>query len=94
MQFLIHLVFIFLGVYFTSIDPYHHPKHILLNNYDDDGNVINNRRLWAKVEWVVEVFLPEDEVEKVAGSNRDVYLFEGDVYLEEYEYEIYENPNA
>ena len=83
------LLFFLLGVYFTSIDPYHDPKSILLNNYDDAGRVINSKRLWAKIEWVIEVSLPMTEVEKVAESNRDVYLFEGDVDLREYQHRIY-----
>ena len=83
------LFFFFSGVYFTSIDPYNDPKSILLNNYDDAGRVINCKRLWTKIEWVIEVSLPKDKVVKVAESNRDVYLFEGDVDLREYQHRIY-----
>ena len=37
----------------------------------------------------------ENEFEKVSGvSNRDVYLYEGDVYLNNYQYSIYKNPNT
>ena len=86
------LLFFLLGVYFTSIDPYHDPKSILLNNYDDAGRVINSKRLWAKIEWVIEVSLPMHQVVKVEGSNRDVYLFVGDVDLGKYQYRIYSNP--
>ena len=86
------LFFFFLGVYFTSIDPYHDPKSILLNNYDDAGRVINIETLWAKIEWVIKVYLPNDKVVKVEGFNRDVYLFQGNVDLGKYQYQIYNNP--
>lgn len=87
-------MFFFSGVYFTSIDPYNNPKDILLNNYDDAGHVINSKKLWEKVKWVVEVTLPKNKVKKVEEANRDVYLFEGDVNLKGYQYKIYENPKA
>mmetsp|Transcript_51745 Transcript_51745/g.82649 ORF Transcript_51745/g.82649 Transcript_51745/m.82649 type:complete len:125 (-) Transcript_51745:279-653(-) len=84
-----------LGVYFTSIDPSNDPKKILLNNYDDRGQVVNSKRLWAKIGWVIEINMNENEVEKVPGvSNRDVYLYEGDVHLNNYQCSIYKNPNT
>ena len=33
-------------------------------------------------------------VTKVPISNRDVYLYEGDVHLDNYQYRIYKNPNT
>ena len=85
----------FSGVYFTSIDPSNDPKKILLNNYDDAGRVVNSKRLWAKIGWVIEINMNENEVEKVPGvSNRDVYLYEGDVHLNNYQCSIYKNPNT
>ena len=87
--------FFFSGVYFTSIDPSNDPKKILLNNYDDAGRVVNSKRLWAKIGWVIEINMNENEVEKVPGvSNRDVYLYEGDVHLNNYQCSIYKNPNT
>ena len=87
--------FFFSGVYFTSIDPSNDPKKILLNNYDDAGRVVNSKRLWAKIGWVIEINMNENEVEKVSGvSNRDVYLYEGDVHLNNYQCSIYQNPNT
>ena len=83
--------FFFSGVYFTSIDPSNDPKKILLNNYDDRGFVVNSKRLWRKIDWVVEVDMDKNEVTKVSNSNRDVYLYEGDVDLDNYQYRIYEN---
>ena len=85
------LILLFLGVYFTSLDPSHDPKSILLNNYDDRGFVINSKPLWAKIEWVVEVYIDEDEVEKIEESNRDVYLYPGDVNLTKYQWKVYQN---
>ncbi|KAK3749699.1 hypothetical protein QZH41_014972 [Actinostola sp. cb2023] len=83
------------GVYFTSLDPYNDPKSILLNNYDDRGRVTNSKRLWAKIEWVVEVCIDEDKVEKVEEGNRDVYLYpDGDVDLTKYQWKVYKNPNT
>ena len=35
-----------------------------------------------------------DEVTKVPISNRDVYLYEGDIYLDNYQCRIYKNPNT
>ena len=66
-------LFFFSGVYFTSIDPSNDPKKILLNNYDDAGQVVNSKRLWAKIDWVIEINMNKNEVEKVTGvSNRDI----------------------
>jgi hypothetical protein len=83
----------FSGVYFTSIDPYNDPKAILLNNYDDAGHVVNSKRLWAKIKWVVEVCIPINEVKKIPEANRNVYLYSGDFNLSSYQSKIYENPN-
>jgi hypothetical protein len=84
----------FSGVYFTSIDPYNEPKNILKNNYDDAGHVFCSTRLWAKIEWVVEVYIPRNEVEKVLEIKEDVYLYLGDVNLCNYtdQFKIYANP--
>ena len=87
-------VFFFSGVYFTSIDPNNNPKKILLNNYDDRGNVVNSKRLWDKIDWVIEVNMDKNEVTKVSIDNRDVYLYEGDVDLKNYQYSIYKNPHT
>ena len=88
-------LFFFSGVYFTSIDPSNDPKKILLNNYDDAGQVVNSKRLWAKIDWVIEINMNKNEVEKVTGvSNRDIYLYEGDVHLKNYQCSIYKNPNT
>ena len=82
-----------IGVYFTSIAPNNNPELILLNNYDDAGNVTNSKQLWAKIEWVVEVAIPVSDVKKVEGQgNRDIYLYRGDVKLSGLQCSIYENP--
>ena len=86
--------FFFAGVYFTFIDPSNDPKKILLNNYDDAGQVVNSQRLWAKLDWVIELKVDRNKVKKVKNSNRDVYLYEGDVHLENCQYSIYKNPNT
>ena len=88
------IFFFFSGVYFTSIDPRNNPRTILLNNYDDRGHVINSQRLWAKIDWVVEVKMEMNKVEKVSASNRDVYLYKGDVHLSSYQHSIYKNPKT
>ena len=36
--------------------------------------------------------MDKNTVTKVSNSNRDVYLYEGDVDLDDYQYSIYENP--
>ena len=86
----------FAGVYFTSVDPDNKPKSILLNNYDDSGHVTDSRKLWGKIKWVVEVVIPENEVEEITGvTNRDIYLYpEYDVVLSNYQHSIYRNPRA
>ena len=86
-------LFFFSGVYFTSLDPSHDPKEILINNYDDAGQVQRSERLWAKTEWVVELKMDKKEVKKIENCNRDVYLNKDDVHLKNYQYSIYENPN-
>ena len=88
------LSFFFSGVYFTSIDPNNDPKKILLNNYDDRGNVVNSKRLWDKIDWVIEVNMDENKVTKVSKDNRDVYLYKGDVDLKNYQCKIYKNPRT
>lgn len=35
-----------------------------------------------------------NKVTKVSIDNRDVYLYEGDVDLDNYQYSIYKNPNT
>ena len=87
--------FFFPGVYFTSLDPgLHDPKKILLNNYDDAGQVTTSQRLWAKLDWVVEVEMDVNEVEKTeTDPDRDVYLYKGNVNLNDYHYRIYKNRN-
>ena len=86
----------FAGVYFTSVGPYNDPKSILLNNYDDRGRVINSKRLWDRIQCVVEVAMPVNEVEKITGvKNQDIYLYpEYDVILLKYQHSIYRNPRA
>ena len=85
----------FSGVYFTSIDPSNDPTSIFFNNYDDRGFVINIKRLWAKIDWVIEVKVDMNEVETVYESNRDEYLYKCDVYLNNYQYySIYKNPET
>ena len=85
----------FSGVYFTSLDPrLHDPKEILRNNFDDRGQVTTSQRLWAKLDWVVEVEMDVNEVEKTeTDPDRDVYLYKGNVNLHDYQYRIYKNPN-
>ena len=85
--------FFFSGVYFTSSDPSNDPETILLNTYDYTGRVTYSERLRKKIDWVIEVEMDENEVEKVFGvSNGDVYFYEGDVHLNNYQCSIYKNP--
>ena len=35
-----------------------------------------------------------NKVEKVSASNRDVYLYKGDVHLISYQHRIYKNPKT
>ena len=87
--------FVFSGVYFTSLDPNRDPKELLYNNYDDAGQVGRSKRLWAKLDWVVEVEMDVNEVEKAeTRPNRDVYLYKGNVNLNNYQYRIYKNTNT
>ena len=87
--------FVFSGVYFTSLDPNRDPKELLYNNYDDRGQVGRSKRLWAKLDWVVEVEMDVNEVEKAeTPPNRDVYLYKGNVNLKNYQYRIYKNTNT
>ena len=83
----------FSGVYFTSIGPRNDPERILLNTYDDTGRVINRKRLWEKIDWVIAVEMDKNEVVEVSGvSNGDVYLYKGDVHLNNYPNFIDKNP--
>ena len=85
----------FSGVYFTSIGPTErNQKSVLLNNFDDNGWVVRGKKLWAKLEWVIKVEMNINEVTEVAAGGRDVYLYEGDVDLSKYNYDIYKNPYA
>ena len=83
----------FSGVYFTSVGPSNDPERILFNTYDDTGRVINSKRLWDNIDFVIKVVMDKNEVEKVSGvSNGDVYLYKGDVHLNNYQYFTYKNP--
>lgn len=85
----------FSGVYFTSIGPTeHNQKSVLLNNFDDNGWVVRGKNFWAKLEWVIKVEMNINEVTEVAAKGRDVYLYDGDVHLSKYNYDIYKNPYA
>ena len=86
--------FFFSGVYFTLSDPSnYYPETILLNTYDYTGRVTYSKRLWEKIDRVIEVEMDVNEVEKVFGvSNGDVYVYEGDVHLNNYQWSIYKNP--
>ena len=75
------------------MDPRNDPKEIIRNNYDDGPNVVNNPKMVAKVENVVEVKLDSNEVQKVS-NNRDVYLYKGDLDLNKHEHKIQKNPNT
>ena len=79
--------FFFSGVYFTLSDPSnYYPETILLNTYDYTGRVTYSKRLWEKIDRVIEVEMDVNEVEKVFGvSNGDVYVYEGDVHLYNYQ---------
>ena len=61
-----------------------------------EAKVVNSRKLWAKIDWVIKIKMDENEVEKVSGvSNRDVFLYEGDVHLKKYpQHSIEKNPNT
>ena len=69
------------------------PNEIIRNNYDDGPSVVNDPKLAAKVEYVVEVKLDRNEVEKVS-NDRDVYLYKGDLDLNKHEHKIKKNPNT
>ena len=69
------------------------PKEIIRNNYDDGPSVVNNPKMAAKVENVVEVKLDSNEVQKVS-NDRDVYLYKGDLDLNKHEHKIQKNPNT
>ena len=87
--------FVFLGVYLTSKGPSNGRKKTLLNNFDDAGQVVTSKRLWAKLEYVVQIKIDKNKVEKVSGdSNREVFLFKGDIHLENFQHCIYKNPST
>ena len=75
------------------MDPRNDPKEIIRNNYDDGPSVVNNPKMAAKVENVVEVKLDSNEVQKVS-NDRDVYLYKGDLDLNKHEHKIQKNPNT
>ena len=67
---------------------------ILANNFDDKGKVINSKYL-DRIDWVVEVNVDMDKVTNVSNSNgQDVYLYEGNVNLDNCQYRIYKNPKT
>ena len=77
----------------TSLEPSHGPHKILLDNYDDRGQVTTSQRLWAKADWVIKLKMDIKKVKKVKNSKDDVYFHEGDVDLENCQHRIYKNPN-
>ena len=85
----------FSGVYFTSFGPGDHSvTSIRRNNFDDRGWALRGNNLLYKLEWVVQVEMNRNEVTQVPANGRDVYLYNGNVDLSQYNYNIYKNPNA
>ena len=85
----------FSGVYFTSFGPGDHSvTSIRRNNFDDRGWVLRGNNLLYKLAWVVQVEMNIYEVTQVPANGRDVYLYNGNVDLSKYNYNIYKNPNA
>ena len=77
----------------TSLEPRHGPNEILFNNFDDRGHVTARQtRFWDKIEWVIKLEMDINKVKKVENIERDVYLHEGDIKLENYQYSIEPNP--
>ena len=75
------------------MDPRNDPKNIIRNNYDEGPSVVSDPKMVAKVEYVVEVKLDRNEVEKVS-NDRDVYLYKGDLDLNKHAHKIQKNPNT
>ena len=71
----------------------HDRKEILGTNYDDGPNIANSPNVAAKADYVVEIRVDKNEVEKVSNV-RDVYLRRGgDLDLNKYEHKIQKTPN-
>jgi hypothetical protein len=82
-------------VYFTSYAPEDKDRDTLvLNCFTRGGTRVRTNTLYEKIASVVKITFKEHEVKKIDIRNRDVYLYEGSINLENYEgrYEIYENP--
>ena len=75
------------------MNPRNDPKEIIRNNYDDGPSVVNDPEKAAKVEYVAEVKLDRNEVEKVS-NDRDVYLYKGDLDLNNHKHKIQKNSNT
>jgi hypothetical protein len=92
------LSFIFVsGVYFTSLHPSHNPTKLVSNNFIKNGAPLRSggsTALFEKIRYVVRVTFQKDEVEKITDGDRDIYLYRGDVHLENYDYSVGPNPNC
>ena len=72
------------GVYLTSMTPDKAKKEIAENNWDTLAKNAATRALNnGRVDYVVKVTLDASKVPKVMTTDRDIYLFEGDLYLSE-----------
>jgi hypothetical protein len=74
------------------MEPALHSKTEILENNYDDGPVANNDNIRDKADAYIAVYLPDDKVEKVENTSRDIYVVKGDVKLDEYPHVIAKNP--
>jgi hypothetical protein len=80
------------GVYFTKMSHLDHSKvDIVMNNWGADREQAIKFVRLGKVDYVVQVMVPDYDssvTDKRKESGRDVWLYEGDVYLVAFEFEI------
>jgi hypothetical protein len=80
------------GVYFTTLDPDLNSKTKILKNNFDDGSVANNDNFRYKADNFVAVNIPNDKVEKVGNTKRDIFVVKDDVKLNEHPHYIAKYP--
>lgn len=76
------------GVYFTRLSPYESKDRLALNNYDTNHQCKEAKIIAGYVDFYVMVKIPRTKVRDVSVSGRDIFLFEGDLNLLDFNHEF------
>ena len=72
----------------------HNKKDLSRNNFDDGKSFQDQKRLEGKLDTYIKVDFPKSDpnLKKEKDGNRDVYRYQGDVNLGDYNHEFGKHP--